>query len=171
MEWLLSTGTGNATFNSDTALFTLARSFSNPNSGEWTPITTRPASLYFAAQALMYGSSRRLFIHEYVQKFTSTTLPRTDLLVSGVELIQSTAPWKSGRRPASPVAESIATIPHISARARTQCAGPFIGNLRSQFLRLAARLAARFYQRDDVLDDRCLLAVADSRARTEVRAA
>ena len=26
---------------------------SKPNSGEWTPMTTRPASLYFAAHALM----------------------------------------------------------------------------------------------------------------------
>src|SRR4051794_7822576 len=124
MEWLLSTGTGNATFNSDTALFTLARSFSNPNSGEWTPITTRPASLYFAAQAWMYGSSRRLFIHEYVQNFPSTPLPSTGLLVRGLELIQATGPRKAGSRPAGPVAESTASIPLTSARARTQCAGP-----------------------------------------------
>src|SRR4029077_12780113 len=108
----LSIGMGYATFKSSTAFFTLAGSFSKPNSGAWTPITTRPASLYFAAQAFMYGSSRRLLMHEYVQKLTSTTLPRSDLLLNGVELSQATAPSNSGIRPSSPSPDAIPTTPH-----------------------------------------------------------
>src|SRR6266851_3328687 len=100
---------GYATFRADTAFSTLAGSFSKPNSGEWAPITTRPASLYFAAQAFMYGSSRRLLMHEYVQKLTSTTFPRTALLLNGAELSHATAPSKSGIRPSSPVPDAIAT--------------------------------------------------------------
>src|SRR5436189_6427961 len=102
---------GYATFKSNTAFFTLAGSFSNPNSGAWTPITTRPASLYFAAQAFMYGSSRRLLIHEYVQKFTTTTLPRSALALNGEELSHATAPYKLGIRPSLRVDDAIATIP------------------------------------------------------------
>jgi hypothetical protein len=48
----LSRATGKATFRSRTARSTLARSFSTENSGVCTPITTRPAALYFSAQAL-----------------------------------------------------------------------------------------------------------------------
>src|SRR5258708_38711256 len=98
---------GYATFKSNTAFFTLAGFFSKPTSGAWTPITTSPASLYFAAQAFTYGSSRRLLIHEYVQKLTSTTLPRSALLLSGGELSQPTAPSKSGIRPSSPAPDAI----------------------------------------------------------------
>jgi len=68
IEWLLSIGTGYETFKLDTASLTLASSFSKPNSGAWTPITTSPASLYFAAQAFIYGGSLKLLMHEYVQK-------------------------------------------------------------------------------------------------------
>src|ERR1041385_6258705 len=53
MRWSLSIGTGKVIFNSRTAFSTFARSFSNPNSGACAPTTTRPASLYFAAQLLM----------------------------------------------------------------------------------------------------------------------
>src|SRR5258706_15938051 len=106
-------GIGYATFKSKTAFFTLAGSFSKPNSGAWTPITTKPASLYFSAQAFMYGSSLRLLMHEYVQKLTSTTFPRSDLLLNGAELSHVTAPSNSGIRPSSP--DAIATTPQISA--------------------------------------------------------
>ena len=50
----------------------------------------------------MYGSSRRLLMHEYVQKLTSTTFPRSALLLKGAELSHATAPSKSGIRPSSP---------------------------------------------------------------------
>src|SRR5579872_5279937 len=108
-------GMGYATFESDTAFFTLAGPFSNPNSGAWTPMTTKPASLYFAAQAFMYGSSRRLLMHEYVQKLTSTTFPRSALLVNGEELSHVTAPSKSGIGPSSPVPAAIAANTQTSA--------------------------------------------------------
>src|ERR1700730_15353825 len=117
---------GYATFKSDTAFFTFAGSFSKPNSGEWTPMTTRPASSYFAAHALMYGSSRRLLTQEYVKKLTSTPLPRRDFLLNGVELSQATAPSKSGIRPSSPVPDAIATTPLIRAVAEIQRARFFI---------------------------------------------
>src|SRR5262249_55518264 len=94
---------------------TFAGSFSKPNSGAWTPITTRPASLYFAAHAFIYGSSRRLLIHEYVQKLTSTTFPCSALLFNGAELIQASAPSKPGDGPSSPLADAIATIPPTTA--------------------------------------------------------
>src|SRR5437016_13992625 len=75
---------------------TLGRSCSNENSGVCTPITTSPASLYFAAQLLTYGIGRSELIHVYVQKFTSTTLPRNDFVLSALELIQPTALPRSG---------------------------------------------------------------------------
>src|ERR1700733_6694608 len=108
---------GYATFKSTTAFFTLAGLFSKPNSGAWTPITTNPASLYFAAQAFMYGSSRRLLMHEYVQKLTNTTFPRSDLLLNGAELSHATAPSKSGIRSSSPVPDAIAATPKMRAAA------------------------------------------------------
>src|SRR6202011_2604943 len=89
-------------------------------------MTTRPASLYFAAHAFMYGSSRRLLMHEYVQKLTSTTFPRSDLLLNGVELSQATAPSKSGIRPSSPGPDAIATAPKMRAAAPIQNARFFI---------------------------------------------
>src|ERR1700724_863474 len=94
-------------------------------------MTTRPASLYFAAQAFMYGSSRRLLMHEYVQKLTSTTFPRSDLLLKGGELSQATAPSKLGIGPSSPAADAIATTPQMIAMAEIQKARFFIINLRS----------------------------------------
>src|ERR1700733_11209280 len=110
---------GYATFRSETAFFTFVGSFSKPNSGAWTPMTTSPASLYLAAQASMYGSSRRLLMHEYVQKLTSTTLPRSDLPLNGAELSQDTAPSKSGILPSSPVPDAI-TTPQMRAAAPDQ---------------------------------------------------
>jgi hypothetical protein len=41
-----------------TARRVLSTSFSNGNSGECTPMTTSPGSLYLAAQARTYGSVR-----------------------------------------------------------------------------------------------------------------
>src|ERR1700683_3624175 len=106
---------GYRTFNSDTAFFTLAGSFSKPNSGAWTPITTSPASLYFAAQAFMYGNSLRLLMHEYVQKLTRTTFPRSALSFNGGELSQATAPFKSGIPPSSLAPDAITATPTMSA--------------------------------------------------------
>src|ERR1700691_3829563 len=40
-------------------------------------------------------------MQEYVQKSITTTLPRTDLLLSGGELSQPTAPFRSGIGPSS----------------------------------------------------------------------
>src|SRR5213593_1955710 len=75
---------------------TLGRSCSNENSGVCTPMTTNPASLYFAAQLLTYGIGRSELIHVYVQKSISTTLPRSAFAFSGLELSHPTAPPKSG---------------------------------------------------------------------------
>src|SRR5882724_1374170 len=104
---------GYAIFRSETAFFTLAGSFSKPNSGEWTPTTTRPASLYFAAQAFMYGNSLRLLMHEYVQKLTSTTFPRSALSLNGGELSQATAPFKSGIPRSSFAPDAITAAPQM----------------------------------------------------------
>ena len=52
---------------------------------------------YFASQASSCGSVRRQLMHEYVQKSTSTTLPRSFCIVSGVELIQCAAARERGR--------------------------------------------------------------------------
>src|ERR1700735_782469 len=93
--------TGYVIFKSRTAFSTFDRSFSNANSGVCTPITTSPASLYFAAQPSTYGKARRQLMQEYVQKSITTTLPRNDLLLSAGELIQPTAPPRSGIGPSS----------------------------------------------------------------------
>src|SRR5215831_4282341 len=130
---------GYATFKSSTAFFTLARSFSKPNSGAWTPITTRPAFLYFAAHAFMYGSSRRLLMHEYVQKLTSTTFPRRALLLNGPELSHATAPSKSGIGPSSRVPEATPATPPTRAAAVIQKARFFITKLRSAILDIRVR--------------------------------
>jgi hypothetical protein len=73
------------------------------------PKSVRPASLYLAAQAFIYGSSRRLLMHEYVQKLTSTTFPRRARRMKGAELSHAAAPSKSGIRPSSRVPDAIAT--------------------------------------------------------------
>src|SRR6185437_4054278 len=84
--------TGYVTFNSCTALSTFAVTFSKPNSGACTPITTRPWFLYFDAQLSRYGSCLSELMHEYVQTSTTTTFPRSDLVVNGAELSQPVAP-------------------------------------------------------------------------------
>src|SRR2546427_630441 len=65
---------------------TLSRSCSKSNSGVCAPITTRPCSRYLASQARRYGSVRSQLTQVYVQKSTSTTLPRRPSAVSGGEL-------------------------------------------------------------------------------------
>src|ERR1051326_5587139 len=56
----------------------------------------------------MYGSSRRLLMQEYVQKFTTMTFPRRSLAVNGGELSHPTAPSSSGSRPSSVIPDAIA---------------------------------------------------------------
>src|SRR5215469_15872545 len=65
-------------------------------------------------------------MHEYVQKLTSTTLPRRALLLNGAELSQATAPSRSGIRPSSPVPEATATNPTMRAVPLIQRARFFI---------------------------------------------
>jgi len=50
-------------------------------------------------------------MHEYVQKLTTTTLPRNALLLNGAELTQATAPSNSGIRPSLPIPEAATTPP------------------------------------------------------------
>src|SRR6266849_3393453 len=64
---------------------TLSRSCSKSNSGVCAPITTRPCWRYLASHARRYGSVRNQLTHVYVQKSTSTTLPRRPSAVSGGE--------------------------------------------------------------------------------------
>src|SRR3954454_24075573 len=47
----------------------------------------------------MYGSARRQLMHEYVQKSSTTTLPRSAARVSGFELNHPVAPLSSGMSP------------------------------------------------------------------------
>src|SRR6187551_2169566 len=108
--------TGYVSPSSRTAACTLRKSFSNANSGEWTPMTTSPCSRYFSSHALTYGSARRQLMHEYVQKSTSTTLPRNASRDSGAELSQRVAPASdgiapsTGNAPATPRVDIIAPV-------------------------------------------------------------
>src|SRR5579872_3488454 len=86
---------------SRTALRTLASLFSNANSGVWTPITTSPCVAYLSDHARTYGIARRQLMHEYVQKSTSTTLPRSPFDVSGGEFTHATAPSSDGIVPST----------------------------------------------------------------------
>src|SRR4051812_29379277 len=78
------------------------------------PITTSPWSRYFSYHAFTNGSARRQLMQEYVQKSTTTTLPRRPSAVSGAELSHSVAPSSggsvpcTGRAPAAPRADVIA---------------------------------------------------------------
>ena len=77
---------------------------SKANSGEWTPTIVRPASRYFASQAVTCGSVRRQLMHEYVQKSISTTRPRRPAIVSGLPSGVSSQVWmpvNSGAGPKS----------------------------------------------------------------------
>ena len=84
-----------------TAPSTLSATCSKANSGVWTPSTTSPRSRYVRSQAFTCGSVRRQLMHEYVQKSTRTTLPRSCSSVSGSLLIQCESPASSGAAPKS----------------------------------------------------------------------
>ncbi len=79
-----------------TAFSTFFRSFSKANSGAWSQRITSHSLAYFSCQALRYGWVLWQLIHEYVQKSTSTTLPRSDASVRGFEFIHSVIPVISG---------------------------------------------------------------------------
>src|SRR5271157_2896624 len=64
---------------------TFAVLFSNSNSGVCTPTITRPLSRYASYQALRYGRVRTQFTQLYVQKSTTTTLPRRLSNMRGME--------------------------------------------------------------------------------------
>src|SRR5687768_9619623 len=87
----LSTAMGNSIRMSFIARRTFARSCSNSNSGECTPITTNPSAEYLFAHARTDGSVRSQLIHVYVQKSMSTTFPRRLAAVSGGVLIHVVA--------------------------------------------------------------------------------
>ncbi len=86
-------------FKSCTACLTFAMSFSNANSGVCTPSTANPRSRYFSNHARTYGTDRKQLMHEYVQKSTSSTRPRTSAAASGGELSQALAPSRLGMGP------------------------------------------------------------------------
>src|SRR5262245_38382588 len=69
---------------------------------------------------------------------TSTTLPRSDLLLIGEELSQATAPSKSGIRPSSRIPDAIATTALIRDVAEIQNARFFTAR-KSPFVRLQPR--------------------------------
>src|SRR5215210_5163391 len=73
-------------------------SCSNENSGVCTPITTSPSSRYACDHARTYGSWRSQLMHVRVQKFTSTTRPRSSAGPSGSELSHPVAPSNPGTR-------------------------------------------------------------------------
>src|SRR5581483_1813796 len=79
---------------------TAARTFdstcSNANSGVCTPTITRPRSWYAAHHAFRCGSVRRQLMHEYVQKSTSTTLPRNPWSASGFVPIHAPSACSGG---------------------------------------------------------------------------
>src|SRR5919198_2342753 len=94
----LSMTTGWRTPSSRAARRTLSRSCSNPNSGACTPTTRSPRSRYLSSHALRYGRVRSQLTHEYVQKSTATTRPRSPSAVSGSELSQRAARSSAERR-------------------------------------------------------------------------
>jgi len=69
----------------------------------------------FGSPGFIYGSSRRLLMHEYVQKLTSTTfsVQRLGVQRSGVD--PGHRAIQSGIRPSSPVTDAIATAPPMRA--------------------------------------------------------
>ena len=110
-----------------TASRTLSRLFkSNANSGECTPITTRPRSLVLRRpkrERREIGGGSQL-MHEYVQKSTSTTFP---VRVSGVkrgELSQSFALARAANsRGAAFVSAGVAEGPRSSSPPSRESAG------------------------------------------------
>src|SRR5829696_537047 len=76
-----------------TASRTLEISFSNPNSGVWTPITSSPSSLYSSYNALMCGCASWQLKQLYVQNSTSTTFsPAASLIETPSVLIRPVEP-------------------------------------------------------------------------------
>src|SRR5215203_2576443 len=100
-------------------LSTFRKSCSTSNSGVWTPIVTRPCSLYFSAQARIYGAVRSQLTHVNVQKFTRTTCPRRSSGERGSEL----------SHPLAPSSEDMGTI---SAK-RRECRPDLFGKERGLF--------------------------------------
>src|SRR5262245_7712454 len=82
-------------------------------------------------------------MHEYVQKLTSTTLPRSDLPFSGLEFNQPAAPYRSGILPSSRVPDAIAAAPPIKVAAPIQMARFFMATLRRPISR------AESHRKDD----------------------
>src|SRR5436189_2223632 len=77
---------------------------SKSNSGVWTPIVTSPLSAYPRDQARTYGCARIQLMHEYVQKLTSTVLPRSASRDNGAEFSHAVAPAKEGNVPSEVIA-------------------------------------------------------------------
>src|SRR5690349_16317120 len=73
----------------------------------------------------MYGSARRQLMHEYVQKSTTTTLPRSAAFVSGGELSHVVAPASSGMSPSIFGAPSAALLDIIAPGASADIAAAF----------------------------------------------
>src|SRR5215210_2874129 len=93
MAYRLSSTTGYRIFACLTASCTLEMSFSNPNSGVWTPITSRPSSLYFSYNALMCGCAFWQLKQLYVQNSTNTTFsPTASLTDTSSVLIRPVEP-------------------------------------------------------------------------------
>src|SRR3954447_11464016 len=82
-----------------TACRTRSRSCSNENSGVWTPTTISPSSRYAFDHARTYGSWRSRLVHVSVQKFTSTTWPRSSAGPRGGGGPHSVAPPHRGALP------------------------------------------------------------------------
>src|SRR5215210_7565794 len=83
-------------FSRATASRTLEMSLSNPNSGEWTPTTSRPSSLYFSYNLLICGCAFWQLKQLYVQNSTSTTFsPAASLRETPSVLIRPVEPANS----------------------------------------------------------------------------
>src|SRR5215469_17850536 len=68
------------------AAATLEATCSKANSGLCTPMIWKPYLWYVAYHASRCGRVRRQLMHEYVQKSTRTTWPRSPAIESGGEL-------------------------------------------------------------------------------------
>src|SRR5918995_6154259 len=102
-----------------TASCTLEMSLSNPNSGVWTPITSRPSSLYFSYNALMCGCAFWQLKQLYVQNSTSTTFSPTASLIDTPSVLI---------RPVEPVISLAlgysSSLPALRSASKTSCFSP-----------------------------------------------
>src|SRR5262252_1065031 len=117
---------------------TLSMSLSNGNSGECTPITTNPLSLYFSAQARTYGSVRSQLTHVYVQTSTRTIFPRSPAAVSGSELSHPVARLREDNSPvcdgaAASFVSGVMLLPPAKARIGAPIALMSVAATRSWF--------------------------------------